>query len=38
MKRQWKMLGNSLNVRVAASVAEIGIRSVLNNFYLDTER
>ena len=38
MKQQWKLLGNSLNVRVAASVAEIGIRSVLNNFYLDTER
>ena len=37
MMRQWKLLGNSLNVRVAASVAEIGIRSVLNNFYLDTE-
>jgi site-specific DNA-cytosine methylase len=34
MKQQWKMLGNSLNVRVAASVAEIGIRSVLNDFYL----
>lgn len=31
MKRQWKLLGNSLNVRVAACVSEIGIRSVLNN-------
>jgi tRNA (cytosine38-C5)-methyltransferase len=29
MKQQWKMLGNSLNVRVAASVAEIGIQSLL---------
>jgi len=31
MKQQWKLLGNSLNVRVAASVAEIGIRSLLND-------
>jgi site-specific DNA-cytosine methylase len=38
VKQQWKLLGNSLNVRVAASVAEIGIRSVLNNFYLEAER
>ena len=30
MKRQWKLLGNSLNVRVAARVAEMGIRSVLD--------
>ena len=29
MKQQWKMLGNSLNVRVAATVAEIGIQSIL---------
>lgn len=33
MRQQWKMLGNSLNVRVAASVAEIGIQSLLNNFH-----
>lgn len=31
MKQQWKLLGNSLNVRVAASVVEIGIRSLLND-------
>lgn len=32
VKRQWKLLGNSLNVRVAACVAEIGIRlALLNN-------
>ncbi|KAL7532011.1 hypothetical protein ACHAXR_004370, partial [Thalassiosira sp. AJA248-18] len=31
MKQQWKLLGNSLNVRVAACVAEMGIRSVLNS-------
>jgi len=31
VKRQWKLLGNSLNVRVAACVAEIGIRSALLN-------
>ncbi|KAL3791866.1 hypothetical protein ACHAW5_002917 [Stephanodiscus triporus] len=31
MKQQWKLLGNSLNVHVAASVSEIGIRSVLND-------
>jgi tRNA (cytosine38-C5)-methyltransferase len=30
MKQQWKMLGNSLNVRVAAFVAEIGIQSMLD--------
>ncbi|KAL9179185.1 hypothetical protein ACHAXT_008475 [Thalassiosira profunda] len=28
-KQQWKLLGNSLNVRVAATVAEIGLRSLL---------
>ena len=28
MKQQWKLLGNSLNVRVAAAVAEMGIDSV----------
>lgn len=28
-KRQWKLLGNSLNVRVAALVAEMGLRSLL---------
>ena len=33
MRQQWKMLGNSLNVRVAASVAEIGIQSLLNDFH-----
>jgi tRNA (cytosine38-C5)-methyltransferase len=30
MKQQWKLLGNSLNVRVASCVAEIGIQSILN--------
>lgn len=30
MKQQWKLLGNSLNVRVAATVAEIGISSILS--------
>jgi tRNA (cytosine38-C5)-methyltransferase len=33
MRQQWKMLGNSLNVRVAARVAEIGIQSLLNDFH-----
>jgi len=28
MKQQWKLLGNSLNVRVAATVAEMGIESM----------
>ncbi|KAL7461930.1 hypothetical protein ACHAXS_002340 [Conticribra weissflogii] len=31
MKQQWKLLGNSLNVRVAGCVAEIGIRSLLDD-------
>ena len=30
MKQQWKLLGNSLNVRVAACVAQIGIEMMLN--------
>lgn len=30
VKRQWKLLGNSLNVRVAGLIAEIGIRSILS--------
>ena len=34
IKQQWKLLGNSLNVRVAACVAEIGIRSILNDVLL----
>ncbi len=34
MKQQWKLLGNSLNVRVAALVAEIGIKSVLTDFHM----
>ncbi|KAL7538541.1 hypothetical protein ACHAWF_006121 [Thalassiosira exigua] len=29
MRQQWKLLGNSLNVRVAAFVAEIGIQAAL---------
>ena len=29
MKQQWKLLGNSLNVRLAAKVAEIGLKNVL---------
>jgi len=33
MKQQWKMLGNSLNVRLTASVAKIGIQSLLNVFH-----
>jgi hypothetical protein len=37
MKQQWKMLGNSLNVRVAASVAEIGIQSLLTEFHQSKE-
>jgi len=28
LKQQWKLLGNSLNVRVAARVAEVGLRSL----------
>ena len=31
LRQQWKLLGNSLNVNVAAGVAEIGIRSLLND-------
>jgi len=30
MKQQWKLLGNSINVHVAACVAEIGIQSILS--------
>jgi len=29
VKQQWKLLGNSLNVKVAATVAEIGIKCLL---------
>jgi len=36
MKQQWKLLGNSLNVRVAAIVAEIGIQCVLNDLHTET--
>ena len=36
MKQQWKLLGNSLNVRVAAIVAEIGIQSILNDLHTET--
>ncbi|KAL3796452.1 hypothetical protein HJC23_004249 [Cyclotella cryptica] len=35
MKQQWKLLGNSLNVRVAARIAEIGIQAVLNDLIED---
>jgi tRNA (cytosine38-C5)-methyltransferase len=28
LKQQWKMIGNSLNVKVAAKVAEVGIRLI----------
>lgn len=35
MKQQWKLLGNSLNVRLAAKVAEIGIQSVLKELVED---
>jgi len=31
MKQQWKLLGNSLNVQVAARVAVIGIYGILND-------
>lgn len=31
MKQQWKLLGNSLNVKVAAKMAEIGIHAILND-------
>lgn len=31
MRQQWKLLGNSLNVQVAARVAVIGIRGILND-------
>jgi tRNA (cytosine38-C5)-methyltransferase len=31
MKQQWKLLGNSLNVRVAATIAEIGIQAMLRD-------
>lgn len=30
LKQQWKLLGNSLNVRVAASVAELGLRLMID--------
>ncbi|KAL7443095.1 hypothetical protein ACHAXH_008619 [Discostella pseudostelligera] len=36
MKQQWKLLGNSLNVRVAAIVAEIGVQSILDDLQTDT--
>ena len=29
MKQQWKLLGNSLNVRVAARMCELGLRLML---------
>ena len=35
VKQQWKLLGNSLNVRLAAKVAEIGIQSVLKEIVGD---
>ena len=35
MKQQWKLLGNSLNVRLAAKVAEIAIQSVLKEIVGD---
>ena len=31
LKQQWKLLGNSLNVRVAARVSELGFRLVLQS-------
>lgn len=31
MRQQWKLLGNSLNVKVAANVAEIGINAILTD-------
>ena len=31
MKQQWKLMGNSINVHVAALVAELGIRSVIRD-------
>jgi tRNA (cytosine38-C5)-methyltransferase len=31
MKQQWKLLGNSLNVQVAAKVAQIGIQAILTD-------
>jgi tRNA (cytosine38-C5)-methyltransferase len=31
MKQQWKLLGNSLNVRVAATIAEIGIQAMFRD-------
>jgi tRNA (cytosine38-C5)-methyltransferase len=30
LKQQWKLLGNSLNVKVAASVSELGLRLILD--------
>jgi tRNA (cytosine38-C5)-methyltransferase len=30
LKQQWKLLGNSLNVRVAARMSELGIRLLLS--------
>ncbi|KAL7486486.1 hypothetical protein ACHAW6_012081 [Cyclotella cf. meneghiniana] len=35
MKQQWKLLGNSLNVRVAARIAAIGIQAILNDLIED---
>jgi hypothetical protein len=31
MKQQWKLLGNSLNVQVAAKVAQVGIQAILTD-------
>lgn len=36
MKRQWKLLGNSLNVHVASCLAEIGLRSIMNDLAATT--
>jgi tRNA (cytosine38-C5)-methyltransferase len=30
-KQQWKLLGNSLNVQVAASVSELGLRLIMKH-------
>jgi tRNA (cytosine38-C5)-methyltransferase len=34
LKQQWKLLGNSLNVRVASKVSELGLRTAFGRLFL----
>jgi len=35
VRQQWKLLGNSLNVKVAAKIAEFGVYALLHYYYRD---